>query len=230
MKKVLAFVLSIAVILTMGLSVLSVSAADQVIYWTLDEPSIGDMGGGWNGIDPNANTEDPIDMTEKGIESLKGWFGVMEGKNVTAVKVVVDGKATALTEEKGLESAEDAVKNACNAAFGTISSAVGYATRFTAALDSKLTEGDHSVELIATVDGEDVVIISMSMGDGYQGSASDPTDEPTNTSKPTEKPADSTKAPDKKPDNSKTGDSSIIFVVAAAGIVLTVLAKKKLSA
>lgn len=35
MKKIVAIVLSVAVLLTMGLSVLSVSAADPIIFWTL---------------------------------------------------------------------------------------------------------------------------------------------------------------------------------------------------
>lgn len=60
-----------------------------------------------------------------------------------------------------------------------------------------------------------------------QGNIADPS-ATTKPSDPTTKPADPTKAPDKKPDNSKTGDMGLIFVVAAAGLVLSVVAKKKL--
>ena len=94
-------------------------------------------------------------------------------------------------------------------------------------MEIDLSNVDYKGELfisyyMAGTDGCCVTEIELTLKDGQ--TSTDP------TTKPTAKPTDPTKTPDKKPDNSKTGDSSMIFAVAAAGIVLTVLLKKKITA
>lgn len=59
------------------------------------------------------------------------------------------------------------------------------------------------------------------------GAGTEPT--PSEPSDPGE-PSDPTPTPSQKPEGPKTGDSNVIFAVAAAGIVMTILFKKKITA
>lgn len=213
MKKIVAIVLSVAVLLTMGLSVLSVSAADPIIFWTLDAPA--GVGGGFNGINPATLAEGPYDADGITIDKIHGWLGLKAGMELERLKFVIDG-TTKYMEKEDFETAEQAIVDACKPA----QIIDGTYIRYKFNLDQAYSDGDHTISFYAVVDGEDVLIVTFEYGDGYAGGTDPAPSDPTET--PTAKPDAG-----KDPTPPKTGDVSLIVIVAAAGIALTVLIKKK---
>lgn len=204
MKKIFAIVLSLAVLLTMGLSVLSVSAEENVVFWTLDVPL---TIGGWNANEGSA----PIDVSGE-IKSMSGWFGIAKGRDFGGLKYVVDNATSSVITPENLSVAEQPVIDACIPAVGE----GGTYHRFAISVDQAYSDGDHTYRLYAIVDGEDILVYELRQGDGYDGTIggeATPTPDSTPTANPTT-----------QPDNPKAGDSSMMLFTAAAALITVTFA------
>lgn len=152
-----------------------------------------------------------------------GWVGSAEA-DITGFSYSING---------GEKKTDAAFKHATEEP--VIAAAAGngceYASRFL--IPVPVSEGTRLVRIYADfADGTSEVfwISEVTVGEAsdYEDGAGGGTD-PAPTDKPD--PSDPTATPTKKPDTNppKTGDSDVIFVIAAAGIVLTILFKKKVS-